>query len=248
LKNKAVFMAFLIFPFLIFAKNTFPIPTFNIGVGESTTPHDLGMNLQIMLLITVLSLAPTVLIMLTSFTRVIIVFSFMRQAMGTPSMPSNAILVNMALILTLFIMNPVYTRIYDNAVKPYMNKKISQAEAFHRAMIPLRAFMFKQTREEDLKLFLSARGIKIKPKSRKDISFFTLMPAFVMSEVKTAFQMGVVIFVPFLVIDMVVASTLMSMGMIMLPPVMISLPFKVLLFVMSDGWSLVIKSLVDSFK
>jgi len=230
------------------AADTFPIPNFNIQIGESTSPKDLGMNLQIMLLITVISLAPTILIMLTSFTRIIIVFGFMRQAMGTTSMPSNAILINMALLLTLYIMNPVYTKIYNDAIKPYMNEKITQAEAFDRAINPLKDFMFKQTREDDLRLFLEARGITKKPKNRGDISFFTLMPAFVLSEVKTAFQMGVVIFVPFLVIDMVVASTLMSMGMIMLPPVMISLPFKVLLFVMSDGWSLVIKSLVESFR
>lgn len=241
----------LIFPFFLFSADnpkTFPIPTFQIGIGETTNPEDLGLNLQILLIITILSLAPTILIMLTSFTRIIIVFGFMRQAVGTPSMPSNTLLVNMALILTLYIMSPVYKEIYTNALKPYMDEKISQIEAFNRALKPLRKFMIKQTREDDMKLFYLASGNRKKPKTVDDIPFVALLASFVLSEVKTAFQMGVVIFIPFLVIDMVVASVLMSMGMIMLPPVMVSLPFKIILFVMSDGWSLIIKSLVESFK
>lgn len=222
------------------------LPDLNISVGQSADPADLGINLQILLLLTVLTLAPTILIMLTSFTRIIIVFSFMRQALGTQSMPSNQVLVNMALILTLYIMNPVFTIIYNESIAPYLDKKITQEQAFENGITPLKKFMLRQTREKDMELFMYASK-QNRPKNASDIPFHVLTASFVLSEVKTAFQMGVVIFVPFLVIDMVVASTLMSMGMIMLPPVMVSLPFKVLLFVMADGWSLVIKSLVESF-
>ncbi|MDD2715112.1 MAG: flagellar type III secretion system pore protein FliP [Candidatus Wallbacteria bacterium] len=242
----------LILLFLLFsiplqaAPGPITIPNLNIQIGQSSNPKDFGINLQLLLILTVLSLAPTILVMVTSFTRIIIVFSFMRQAIGTPSMPSNQILINMALILTFYIMNPTFTKIYQEALNPYLENKITQTQALETALSPLKKFMFRQTRESDLELFLKTAG-QDKPKSESDVPFHVLMSAFVLSEVKTSFQMGVVIFVPFLVIDMVVASTLMSMGMIMLPPVMVSLPFKVLLFVMADGWSLVIKSLVESF-
>ncbi|MDD5090189.1 MAG: flagellar type III secretion system pore protein FliP [Candidatus Wallbacteria bacterium] len=235
-----------IFSQIVSAETPLPLPDLNIRLGQSTSPADFGLNLQILILFTVLALAPTILIMLTSFTRIIIVFSFMRQSMGTPSMPSNQILVNMALILTLYIMNPIFSTMYETAISPYMANKISQAEALEQGLKPLRKFLLSQTREDDLELFLKYSGAS-KPKNADDVPFHVLTASFVLSEVKTAFQMGVVIFVPFLVIDMVVASTLMSMGMIMLPPVMVSLPFKVLLFVMADGWGLVIKSLVESF-
>jgi flagellar biosynthetic protein FliP len=222
------------------------LPTVKIGVGESKDPGEVSVLIQILALLTVLSLAPAILIMMTSFTRIIVIFSFLRNALGIHQMPPNQILIGLAMFMTFFIMTPVWQTIRENAWTPYMEKKISQEKAFEEALQPVRTFMFKQTREKDLALFLDMAKAP-RPKNREEISTTVLLPAFMISELKTAFQMGFILFLPFLVIDMVVSSVLLSMGMMMLPPVMISLPFKVLLFVLVDGWNLVVGSIVKSF-
>ncbi len=202
--------------------------------------------MQIFLLMTVLSLAPAILIMLTSFTRVVIVLSLLRRALGTMQMPPNQVLIGLALFLTFFIMTPVWQQINQTALQPYLEDKIEQKQALQKAAEPLRGFMFKQTREKDLALFVSIAKIE-RPKDANDIPISVLIPSFIISEVKTAFQIGLLLYVPFLIIDMVVASVLLSMGMMMLPPIMISLPFKLMLFVLADGWNLLVGSLVRSF-
>ncbi|RCK75268.1 MAG: Flagellar biosynthesis protein FliP [Candidatus Ozemobacter sibiricus] len=224
----------------------FPIPRIKIDIDPAKERGQIGTSLQILLLLTILSLAPSILIMLTSFTRILIVLNFVRRALTTQQEPSNQILIGLALFLTFFTMSPVIDQVYREAVQPFMAKDIDYVEAYHKAMRPIREFMFMHTRKTDLALFAGMEGGG-KPKSKDDFSTMALIPAFITSEIRTAFQMGVIIFLPFLVIDLVVASILMSMGMIMLPPVMISMPFKILLFVMVDGWNLVIKSLVLSF-
>ncbi len=236
----------LVWPSLLSAADTIPIPSINIGVGTATNPNQVAATLEIVLLLTVLTLAPAILVMITSFTRVIVVLSFIRHALGTQQMPPNQVLVGLALFLTFFIMAPTWSRVYSGAVAPYMAEKITVKEAYDRAMVPLREFMFRQVRERDLGLFVRLSKIK-EPRNRKDIPTYVLVPAFVTSELATAFEIGFLIFIPFLIIDLVIASILMSMGMLMLPPVMISLPFKLLLFVLVDGWSLMISSLVRSF-
>jgi len=223
------------------------LPKISVGVEQSNNPKDLSVSLQIILLLTVLTLAPSILIMMTSFIRITIVLSFLRQALGTSQMPPNQLLVSLALILTFFIMAPVGEQAYQTGLKPYFDGQITQKEAFQKGMEPLRSFMFKQVREKDLALFVRLSKME-QPKNQNDVSNRILIPAFVLSELRTAFQISFVIFIPFLVIDMVVASVLMSMGMLMLPPVMVALPFKILLFVLVDGWYLVVKSLVESFR
>lgn len=222
------------------------IPSLNIGIGSGGSPADLSTSLKIILLITILSLAPAILIMLTSFARIIIVLSFLRQALGTQQMPPNQILVGLALFLTFFIMHPVFDNINKNAFKPYMENNISQEKAFEVGIEPLRNFMFKQTREKDIALFIDISKMP-RPSNRGEVPTHVLIPAFIISELKTAFQIGFLIYIPFLILDMVVASVLMSMGMLMLPPIVISLPFKLMLFVMVDGWNLIVGSLVNSF-
>ncbi len=224
----------------------FAIPAVKIGVEDAKHPGEVSITLQILFLLTILTLAPAILIMMTSFTRLVIVFSFLRHALGIHQMPPNQVLIGLSLFLTFFIMSPVWQSIKVNAYDPYMEKKLSQEKAFEEAIKPLRAFMFKQTREKDLALFIGLSKMP-KPKSMEEIPTTVLLPSFMISELKTAFQMGFVLFIPFLVIDMVVSSILLSMGMMMLPPVMISLPFKVLLFVLVDGWHLIVGSLVKSF-
>lgn len=219
------------------------IPGIDFG-GES--PKDVSTTLQLFALLTILSLAPAILIMVTSFTRIIIVLSFVRTGLGTQSMPPNQVLVGLALFLTFFIMSPVMNEINEKALQPYLDEEISQQEALDSASLPIKEFMAQHTREKDLALFFKYANLE-KPDSIEEIPFTSLIPAFAISELKTAFQIGFVIFIPFLVIDMVVASTLMAMGMMMLPPVMISLPFKILLFVLVDGWYLIIESLLVSF-
>lgn len=216
-----------------------------ISVGTEAT-GDVSTTLQLLLLLTILSLAPAILIMLTSFTRIIIVLSFVRTGLGTQSMPPNQVLVGLALFLTFFVMSPVLTEINDTALQPYLEEEITQQEALDRAASPIKEFMAKHTREKDLALFYSYQGLD-KPSSVDEIPLTSLIPAFAISELKTAFQIGFIIFIPFLIIDMVVASTLMAMGMMMLPPVMISLPFKILLFILVDGWNLIVESLLMSF-
>jgi flagellar biosynthetic protein FliP len=223
-----------------------PIPSVKIGVGEAKDAGDVSVLIQILILLTVLSLAPAILIMMTSFTRLVVVFSFLRHALGTNQMPPNQLLIGLALFLTFFIMTPVYQTIHDKAWVPYQQKKITQAQALDEALKPIRHFMFKQTREKDLALFVQMSKMS-RPKNQEEIPTTVLLPAFMISELKTAFQIGCILYLPFLIVDMVVSSVLLSMGMMMLPPVMISLPFKVLLFVLVDGWNLLVGSLVKSF-
>jgi len=223
-----------------------PLPSLNIGVGTATKPAEVATTIQIFLLLTVLSLAPSLLIMTTSFTRIVVVLSFLRTALGTQQAPSNQIILALSLFLTFFIMTPVWQQINRDAYQPYKAGTITQEQAFEKAVQPVRKFMLSQTREKDLGLFVSLSK-QARPKNADDIPTLTIVPAFMISELRTAFQIGFLIYIPFIVVDMVVASVLMSMGMMMLPPVMISLPFKILLFVLVDGWGLVISSLVKSF-
>jgi len=222
------------------------VPKIEIGVGQAKGPEQVSSSIQILLILTVLSIAPALLIMLTSFTRIIIVLSFTRSALGSPQVPPNTVLIGLALFLTFFTMAPVLQRVNNTALQPYVRHQISFDQATRNAVDPLKAFMLKQTRPKDIGLFVSlSRGPR--PKTERDLSMHVLIPAFLISELKTAFTIGFVIFVPFLIIDMVVSVTLMSMGMMMLPPVLISLPFKILLFVLVDGWHLVARSLAMSF-
>ncbi|MDO9068551.1 MAG: flagellar type III secretion system pore protein FliP [Deltaproteobacteria bacterium] len=223
-----------------------PFPSLNIGVGTATKPNDVAVTIQIFLLLTIMSLAPGLLIMTTSFTRISVVLSFLRTAMGTQSAPSNQIILALSMFLTFFIMTPVWQQINKEAYQPWKAQQISQEQAMDRAVKPVRKFMLSQTREKDLALFVSLSKLT-RPKNADEIPTLTIIPAFMISELRTAFQIGFLIYIPFIVVDMVVASVLMSMGMMMLPPVMISLPFKILLFVLVDGWGLVIGSLVKSF-
>ncbi|NRD79413.1 flagellar type III secretion system pore protein FliP [Bacillus sp. BRMEA1] len=219
------------------------LPGINLG---SSDPNSVSNTLRIILLITVLSIAPAILVLMTCFTRIIIVLGFVRNALGTQSIPPNQVMIGLALFLTLFVMGPTFSKVNDNAFQPFMAGKITQQQAYKAATDPMKEFMAKQTREKDLALFLDYAKIK-QPKEVTDIPLRALVPAYTISELKTAFQMGFMIFIPFLVIDMIVSSVLMSMGMMMLPPVMISLPFKILLFILVDGWDLIIKSLLMSF-
>ncbi|HBT20158.1 MAG TPA: flagellar biosynthetic protein FliP [Peptococcaceae bacterium] len=223
-----------------------PIPDINVEIGQSERPQDVVGTLQILILLTVLSLVPAFLVMLTSFTRIIVVLSFVRQALAVQQIPPNQVLIGLALFLTFFTIAPVFQDIKSEAVDPYLKGAITQEQAFEAGAKPLRDFMFEHTREKDLALFVRMSDMD-RPKSRDDIPLRVLIPSFIVSELKTAFEMGFLIFIPFLIIDIVVASTLMSMGMFMVPPIMISLPFKILLFVLVDGWHLVVKSLLESF-
>ncbi|MCP4145476.1 MAG: flagellar type III secretion system pore protein FliP [bacterium] len=216
-----------------------------LGGGEDAARMDVAV--EIVLLMTLLSLAPALLIMLTGFTRIIIVFGFLRQAMGTNQMPPNQVMIGLAMFLTFVVMAPVFADINENALQPYMAEEISQQEAFKLAEAPIKGFMLNQVREKDVSLFLDLTNTE-PPESPEDLPLTIVVPSFVLSELKTAFQIGFVLFIPFLIIDMVVASVLMSMGMMMLPPVLISLPFKILLFILVDGWYLIVKSLVSAFQ
>jgi flagellar biosynthetic protein FliP len=219
---------------------------FSIQMAEGDNPAQTSVVLQIFLLLTVLSLAPAILIMLTSFTRMAIVLSVLRQAIGTQSMPPNQVIIGLALFLTFFVMSPVWEQVHQEALTPYLENQISQQDALQRAMEPVRGFMFKQTREKDLAMLVEMAKAP-RPQSMADVPTSVLIPAFIISELKTAFQMAFMLYIPFLIIDMVVASVLLSMGMMMLPPVMISLPFKLMLFVLADGWHLIVGSLVKGF-
>ncbi|MCM8812755.1 MAG: flagellar type III secretion system pore protein FliP [Candidatus Omnitrophica bacterium] len=224
---------------------TITIPAFNF-VQPAQTPREVSLSLQLLVLLTVLSVGPSLLIMTTCFTRIIIVFSFLRQALGTRTLPPNQLLVGLALFLTAFIMRPVWQEMDEQAFRPYLNGTMTQQEAFNRSLAPLRTFMLNHTREKDLGLFMSIAKIPT-PKTPAELSMGVITPAFIISELKTAFIIGFIIYIPFLIIDMVVASVTMSMGMMMLPPAMIAMPFKLLMFVLVDGWYLLVKSLVGSF-
>ncbi len=242
----AITAMLLFFSSGVLAQPTLPFPNLNINVDTAEEPEEVVGTIQLLLLLTVLSLVPAIILLMTSFTRIVIVLAFVRNALATQQTPPNQVLIGLALFLTIFIMAPVYRQLNTEAVQPYLEGALTQEEALEIGEVPLREFMLNQTREKDLALFLNIARAE-RPQTREDLDMHVLIPAFVISELKTAFQMGFLIFVPFLVIDMVVASTLMSMGMFMLPPVMISLPFKLLLFVLADGWHLVVKSLVESF-
>ncbi|MBU0905209.1 MAG: flagellar type III secretion system pore protein FliP [Planococcaceae bacterium] len=217
-----------------------------VDLFANSDASSVSTSIKLMLLLTVLSLAPSILILMTSFARIVIVLSFVRTALATQQMPPNQVIIGLSLFLTFFIMSPTLQEVNENALTPLFDEDITLEEAYTRASGPFKDFMSEHTRQKDLELFLSYTGAE-QPASIEEIPLTIMVPAFALSEIKTAFQIGFMIFIPFLVIDMVVASVLMSMGMMMLPPVMISLPFKILLFVLVDGWYLVMKSLLQSF-
>ena len=223
------------------------IPEVDVTFGAADSPTDVTNSMKILFLLTIISLAPSILIMMTSFTRIVIVLHFLRSALGTQQTPPNQIIIGLALFLTLFIMSPVLNDINENAIKPYNAGTITQAQAIDEGMKPLKSFMLKQTYEKDLNLFINISKTA-KVESPDKLPATVIIPAFIISELKKGFMMGFIIYIPFLVIDMIVSSTLMAMGMMMLPPVMISLPFKLLLFVMVDGWNLLVGQIVQSFR
>lgn len=236
---------------IFFASNVFAEPTVSlfgksVNLTDNPNPTNYVFSIQLLFLLTVLTLAPSILILMTSFTRIVIILSFIRNALGLQQTPPNHVIIGLSLFLTLFIMAPVFSQMNEKAIQPFVKEEISQDVAITNAMEPIREFMFKQTRDKDMGLFLSIKNLDSVSKL-EEIPTHVLVPAFIISELKTAFQIGFIIFIPFLVIDMVVASTLMAMGMMMLPPVIISLPFKILLFILVDGWNLIIKSIVMGF-
>jgi len=222
------------------------IPSVNFGFKQTQNPTEVVNTVKMVLVLTVLTLAPAILIMMTGFTRILIVLSFLRQAIGVQQMPPNQMLVGLSLFLTFFIMGPAFTEINQKALQPYMNNQLTQDQALENTLAPLRKFMFNQTRDQDLALFVKLAQVE-KPKTRADVPTLVLVPAFIVSELKTAFMIGFIIFLPFLIIDILAASVLMAMGMMMVPPAVIALPFKIMLFVLVDGWSLLIGSMVKSF-
>lgn len=237
--------AIILFGLAIDAK-AIGLPTITFGVEDANTPGQVSNALQVLFVLTILSVAPAILLMTTCFTRIVIVLGFVRQAMGTQNMPPTQVILGLALFLSFFIMSPTFNRINEEALQPYLSEQLDQPEALEKALAPMRDFMFSQVREDELSL-LTEITMDAVPEDQKDVPTMTLIPAFMLSELKRAFQMGFMIYIPFLVIDMIVASVLMSMGMMMLPPVIISMPFKLLLFVLVDGWSLVVGSLIKSF-
>jgi flagellar biosynthetic protein FliP len=246
LPMKKLLLMLFIFTLALQAQ-TPPVPTMNFELSAPNTPEQLVSSLNVLLLLTILFLAPSLVLVMTTFTRFLIVFGFLRQALGTQQTPPTQLLVMLAMILTFFVMEPVGQKAYDNGIKPYIAKEISYEEAFTKSTLPFKNFMIKNTREKDLALFLRIRDMQ-NPQSVEDVPLSIVIPAFVISELKTAFEIGFLIFLPFLIIDMVVASILMSMGMMMLPPIMIALPFKILVFVLIDGWNLLIGNLINSIK
>ncbi|MBD3264172.1 MAG: flagellar type III secretion system pore protein FliP [Candidatus Omnitrophica bacterium] len=229
----------------VYAQNI-PLPSVSLQFGQADSPKEVNLTLQIIFLLTILTLAPAIVIMVTSFTRIVIVLAFVRHALATQQIPPNQVLIALALFLTFFVMAPIINGINEDAFQPYLDGKISQSQALDESLDYLREFMFKQTRPNDLSLFVDLSKSP-RPNTLKDVPTSVLIPAFVVSELKTAFQIGFVIFIPFLIIDLVVASTLISMGMLLLPPIIVSFPFKILLFIMVDGWHLITRSLVYSF-
>jgi flagellar biosynthetic protein FliP len=223
------------------------LPKLNIGIQSAKGPQDVSTSLQILFILTVLSLAPSLMIMVTSFTRIIIVLSFTRSALGTQQVPPNSVMIGLALFLTFFTMSPVLNRVNQEAIQPYMHNQISFEKAVDVGSVPVRDFMFRQVREKDIALFIGLAHVS-RPRNEADVPTYVLIPAFLISELRTAFSIGFLIFIPFLIIDMVISVTLMSMGMMMLPPAMIALPFKILLFVLVDGWHLIARSLAMSFQ
>jgi len=237
----------LLVPSFLFGAESVTIPTMNFNLAAPDTPQQLVSSLNVLVVLTLLFLAPSMVLVMTTFTRFVIVFGFLRQAMGTQQVPPTQLLVMLAMILTFFVMEPVGTKAYEAGIKPYIAQEIGYEEAFNKTALPFKNFMIRNTRDKDLALFFRIRKMK-NPQTVADVPLSIVIPAFVISEIKTAFEIGFLIFLPFLVIDMVVASILMSMGMMMLPPVMISLPFKILVFVLIDGWNLLIGNLIASIK
>ena len=231
----------------VFGAESVVVPTMNFELGAPNTPEQLVSSLNVLVLLTLLFLAPSMVLVMTTFTRFVIVFGFLRQALGTQQVPPTQLLVMLAMILTFFVMEPVGQKAYDSGIKPYIAEEIGYEEAFAKTTLPFKNFMIRNTREKDLALFFRIRKME-NPNTVADVPLSIIIPAFVISELKTAFEIGFLLFLPFLVIDMVVASILMSMGMMMLPPIMIALPFKILVFVLIDGWSLLIGNLVASIK
>jgi flagellar biosynthetic protein FliP len=223
------------------------VPQITVGVNRANSPQEISASLQVLFLLTILTLAPSILIMTTAFTRIIIVLAIMRSAMGIPQVPPNQVMIGLALFLTFFVMRPTFTRINNDALQPYFNNKITFQEAIDRSIQPLRSFMVRQTYKKDLQFFISIARLEKPPANIDEVPLTVLVPAFITSELKTGFIMGFYIYLPFLIIDIVVASTLMSMGMMMLPPTVVSLPAKILLFVLADGWLLLLGSLAKGF-
>lgn len=223
-----------------------PIPKVTFDITEAKAPKDVALSLQILFLLTILTLAPSIALMMTSFTRIVIVLDFVKRALALQQMPPTQVIVGLSIFLTFFVMAPTFKQVNETALQPYMSGKMSNEEFFDKSMKPMREFMFKQVRQKDVALFIEL-GKLPKPKTKDDIPSYCLIPAFMISEMTKAFEMGVYIFIPFIVIDMIVSSALMAMGMIMLPPVMISMPFKIVLFILVDGWNLIIYELVKSF-
>ena len=240
-------LLFLTFSSYLFGAESVTIPTMNFELSAPDTPQQLVSSLNVLLVLTLLFLAPSMILVMTTFTRFVIVFGFLRQAMGTQQVPPTQLLVMLAMVLTFFVMEPVGTKAYEAGIKPYIAEEIGYEEAFTKTALPFKSFMIRNTREKDLALFFRIRKME-NPQTIADVRLSIIIPSFVISELKTAFEIGFLIFLPFLVIDMVVASILMSMGMMMLPPVMISLPFKILVFVLIDGWSLLIGNLIATIK
>lgn len=231
----------------VMATDSIPIPKIGINIDSADTPTEYVDSIKLLLLLTVLTLLPSFIVMMTSFLRIIVVFGFLRSALGTSQSPPNQVLIGLALFLTIFIMMPTVTEINDTAVQPYINSEITQDEAIEIGAKPIRTFMLKQTRQKDLSLFIEISGEQ-DSEDIDSVPITTIIPSFMISELRRAFEIGFLLYIPFLIIDLVVASILMSMGMFMVPPVMVSLPFKLLLFVMVDGWYLIVKSLVLSFR
>jgi len=246
-RKLAFLLPIFLLGFLSEAHAAYPVGAILPGLElGSDNPENVSTTVRIILLVTVLSIAPAILVLMTSFTRIVIVLGFVRTALGTQTAPPNQVIIGLSLFLTFFIMAPTFSELNTTAFQPFMDGEMTQEEAFDAAGAPIKEFMAKHTREKDLALFMDYAGLE-RPEQVQDIPLQALVPAFAISELKTAFQMGFMIFIPFLVIDMIVASILMSMGMMMLPPVMISLPFKILLFILVDGWHLIVESLLISF-
>lgn len=252
--NKKLFLVIIAALFIFFAADSFaqqksvsiPFPKINLDVGTAQNGNDVSVTLQILLLMTVLSLAPSIVIMTTAYLRIIIVLHFLKSALGTQQMPPSQLLAGVALFVTFFIMAPTWNKVNEEALKPLMANKINVEDAYNKGIEPIRQFMFKQTRDEDLELFIGLSN-QPRPANRNEVSTIILIPSFVLSELRAGFIMGFFLFIPFIMVDMIISSILMSMGMMMMPPMMISLPFKILLFILVDGWNLIIGSLVRSF-
>lgn len=238
------FLAIILIPHSAQAAVAFP--TISVGMTNANTPQEFTQGVQILVMLTILALAPSILIMTTAFIRIIIVLALTRQAIGTSSLPPNQVLAGLALILTFFVMAPTFNKINNDAVQPYMKNQITQQVALEKAIQPMREFMIKHTNEKEIALFMNMAKIE-KPKNWKDVPTYIILPSFVLSELKVAFTIGFVIFLPFLVIDIIVASILVSMGMVFLPPTVVAMPFKIILFVLIDGWYLITKTLLESF-